>query len=113
MIDPDDNHVFGWIPEALDEPPACSVQYDFLTSVPLCVKREMFRTISGVLGDYVLSDLFHTPAQVQWATSIIRFGVQLPLEDIGMISDALKQYSDVLFILNRLDFDGDEFGLGE
>ncbi|KAJ2736461.1 hypothetical protein IW152_000822 [Coemansia sp. BCRC 34962] len=113
MIDPDDNNVFGWIPEARDKSAACSVQYDFLTTVPLCVKREMFRTISSVLGDYALSDMFHTPAQVQWAVSIIRFGVQLPLENISMISEALKQYSDVLFILNRLDFDGDEPGLGD
>ncbi|KAJ2885609.1 hypothetical protein H4R27_001261 [Coemansia aciculifera] len=113
MIDPDDNNTFGWVPEDRDDPDQCNVQYGFLISVPLCVKREMFRTMSSVLRDYVVSDMFHTPAQMQWAVSIIRFGLQLPLESIGMISDAFKQYSDVLFILNQLDFEGDETGVSE
>ncbi|KAJ2832512.1 hypothetical protein GGI24_001198, partial [Coemansia furcata] len=113
MIDPDDNNVFGWVPESRDEPNQCSAQYDFLMTVPLCVKREMFRTMGSVLCDYVVSDMFHTPAQVQWAVSIIRFGMQLPLENIGLISDAFKQYCDVLFILNRIDFEDDDAGLSE
>ncbi|KAJ2046910.1 hypothetical protein GGH13_009264, partial [Coemansia sp. S155-1] len=113
MIDPDDNNTFGWAPEDRDDPDQCNMQYGFLITVPLCVKREMFRTMGSVLRDYVVSDMFHTPAQVQWAVSIIRFGLQLPLEDIGMISDAFKQYSDVLFILNRLDFEGNETGVKE
>ncbi|KAJ2027662.1 hypothetical protein H4S03_008165, partial [Coemansia sp. S3946] len=113
MIDPDDNNTFGWAPEDRDDPDQCNMQYGFLITVPLCVKREMFRTMGSVLRNYVVSDMFHTPAQVQWAVSIIRFGLQLPLEDIGMISDAFKQYSDVLFILNRLDFEGNETGVKE
>ncbi|KAJ2746473.1 hypothetical protein GGI20_001316 [Coemansia sp. BCRC 34301] len=113
MIDPGDNDIFGWMPESRDEPPESNIQYDFLITVPLCVKREMFRTMSCVLSDYVICDMFHTPAQVRWAVSIIRFGMQLPLENIGMISDAFKQYSDVLFILNRLDSESGDAKLSD
>ncbi|KAJ2329536.1 hypothetical protein GGH92_009681, partial [Coemansia sp. RSA 2673] len=106
MIDPDDNDVFGWAPETRNRPDSFR-QYDFLTTVPLRVKREMFRTMNRVLGDCDMADIFNTQEQMHWAVSIAKFGMQLPLEDIGMITDAFKQYSDVLFILHRVDFEND------
>ncbi|KAI8325810.1 hypothetical protein GQ54DRAFT_177841 [Martensiomyces pterosporus] len=108
MIDPDDKDFFSWAPNARIPPDQKYRQYDFLMTVPLVVKRELFRATNSVLSDFSMSDMFNTTAQMRWVISIIKFGMQLPLEDIDLISDAFEQYSQVLFILHHLDFDDTE-----
>ncbi|KAJ1842946.1 hypothetical protein LPJ70_003600, partial [Coemansia sp. RSA 2708] len=58
----------------------------------------------GVLSNHSLSDVFVTSSQMRWAVGVIRLGLQLPIEDLGIIENAFKQYSDIIFILHRLEF---------
>ncbi|KAJ1648260.1 hypothetical protein LPJ64_000416 [Coemansia asiatica] len=48
---------------------------------------------------------------MRWAMSIVRFGLQLPMEDIDLIQVASKKYNDIFFVLYQLelsDFDKDD-----
>ncbi|KAJ1897409.1 hypothetical protein LPJ66_003386 [Kickxella alabastrina] len=103
MIDPSDCDCFSWAPESDKVLKDTYKKYSFLNTIPLNVKREVFHNMNNVLGDYILSDLFKNMEQMRWAINCIKFGMQLPVQDVDMISEAFRQYSDLLFILHRLD----------
>ncbi|KAI7825863.1 hypothetical protein BX661DRAFT_225267 [Kickxella alabastrina] len=102
MIDPNDCDYFSWAPESHEFLKDTYKKYSFLNTIPLNVKRGAFRNMNNTLSDYVLSDLFKNLEQMRWAINNIKFGMQLPVQDVDMISDAFKQYSDLLFILHRM-----------
>ncbi|KAJ1957477.1 hypothetical protein EC988_000809, partial [Linderina pennispora] len=107
MIDPDDKEFCSWAPELPDFstlPDRVSPIYSFLAMVPLEVKREQFRALNNVIRDYRISDLFTTASQARWAAGVIRIGLQLPLEDLDLISDALDQSSELLHTMHEIDF---------
>ncbi|KAJ1948169.1 hypothetical protein FBU59_001719 [Linderina macrospora] len=107
MIDPDDREFFSWDPELPDpesEPDQAPATYGFLATVPLEIKREQFRALNNVLSDFRISDLFTTASQVRWAAGVIKLGLQLPIEDLDLISDALSQNSELLYTLHEIDF---------
>ncbi|KAJ2088657.1 hypothetical protein IW138_004039 [Coemansia sp. RSA 986] len=62
----------------------------------------------GVLSNCTLSDTFQQSRQVKWATGIIKFGMQLPLEDISLATQAFSLYTDALFTINSLYNKGDD-----
>ncbi|KAJ1723507.1 hypothetical protein LPJ53_002164 [Coemansia erecta] len=108
MIDPDDCEYFNWAPDDHEDLGNLYTQYDYTNVIPLGAKRNLFQTMSKTMGDFVLSDIFTTSMQMRWAMNMMKFGLQLPMEDIDSIEDAFKKYSDVFFVLNRLEFLDDD-----
>ncbi|KAJ2778251.1 hypothetical protein GGI15_004237, partial [Coemansia interrupta] len=108
MIDPDDCEYFNWAPEDHEDLGNLYTQYDYTNVIPLDAKRNLFHSMSKTMGDFVLSDIFTTSMQMRWAMNMMKFGLQLPMEDIDSIEDAFKKYSDVFFVLNRLEFLDDD-----
>ncbi|KAJ1995784.1 hypothetical protein GGI25_000764 [Coemansia spiralis] len=102
MINAEDGDIFSWNPEEMANKPDTGDPYRFLMPMPLYIKREMFRSIYDVSYGYSLSDVFQVPKQIKWAAGIIKLGMQLPLEDIGMLTQAFKLYTDVLFTVNSV-----------
>ncbi|KAJ2725024.1 hypothetical protein GGI07_001593 [Coemansia sp. Benny D115] len=109
MIDPDDCDNFNWAPELREPPGPMYDSYKFLNTIPLSTKKEMFRTMNHILSNYVLSDVLVGYKQMRWAMNIIKLGLQLPMEDVNIIADAFKKYSDVLFYLQRLNFENEDY----
>ncbi|KAJ2160423.1 hypothetical protein GGF46_002249 [Coemansia sp. RSA 552] len=103
MIYAEDGATFSWDADQSDlkHGPTCPF-YEFLSTIPLYAKKELFLSMSRVLDSHVFYDVFETAEQMQWAIGVLKLGLQLPLEDTSIISDAFKHYSNIVFILHRL-----------
>ncbi|KAJ1905608.1 hypothetical protein LPJ81_001833 [Coemansia sp. IMI 209127] len=108
MIDPSDGDILGWSPDDMAYKADASDTYRFLISLPLYAKRDIFRSMYGVLSKCSLLDVFRQPKQVKWATGIIKLGMQLPLEDISLATQAFSLYTDALFAISSLYNKGDD-----
>ncbi|KAJ1798950.1 hypothetical protein LPJ59_002164 [Coemansia sp. RSA 2399] len=108
MIDPSDGDILGWRPDDMAYKADASDTYRFLISLPLYAKRDIFRSMYGVLSKCSLLDVFRQPKQVKWATGIIKLGMQLPLEDISLATQAFSLYTDALFAISSLYNKGDD-----
>ncbi|KAJ2402036.1 hypothetical protein GGI23_000994 [Coemansia sp. RSA 2559] len=112
MIDPSDGDILGWSPNEMAYKRDASDTYRFLISLPLYAKRDIFRSMYGILSKCSLPGAFRQPRQVKWAAGIIKLGMQLPLEDISLATQAFSLYTDALFAISSLyskggDGDGD------
>ncbi|KAJ1872309.1 hypothetical protein LPJ55_003191 [Coemansia sp. RSA 990] len=104
MIYAEDGNALSWAQEHQRPLDPMYSLYEFLSTMPLYAKKEMFQSMNRVLDNHVISDVFITSSQMRWAVGVIRLGLQLPLEDLDIINSAFKQYSDVIFTLHRLKF---------
>ncbi|KAJ2750441.1 hypothetical protein H4S06_004371, partial [Coemansia sp. BCRC 34490] len=102
MIDPEDGDVLGWSPKEMECMSDIENTYKFLVSLPLYAKKDMFQSMNKLLGKHPLSDIFQQPEQVNWATGIIKLGMQLPVEDVGLATQAFNLYTDALFTISPL-----------
>ncbi|KAJ2454978.1 hypothetical protein EV183_001082 [Coemansia sp. RSA 2336] len=104
MIYAEDGNALSWAQERQRPLDPMYSLYEFLSTMPLYAKKELFQSMNRVLDNHVISDVFTTSSQMRWAVGVIRLGLQLPLEDLDIINSAFKQYSDVIFTLHRLRF---------
>ncbi|KAJ1959062.1 hypothetical protein GGI12_004536 [Dipsacomyces acuminosporus] len=105
MIDPDDINYFSWAQDTSLSENKNYVQYSFLGTMPLYAKRELFRTMNSIIGDFSMPDIFREAEQRRWAGNVVSLGMQLPIEDVDLMSDSFEQYQDILFVLHRLEHD--------
>ncbi|KAJ2434718.1 hypothetical protein IWW41_001309 [Coemansia sp. RSA 2522] len=104
MIYAEDSNALSWDTDWSAYPDPMYTFYEFLSTIPLHAKKELFRSIDRVLGNNALPTVFVTSSQMRWAVAVIRLGMQLPIEDIDIIDSAFKKYSDMIFVLHRLKF---------
>ncbi|KAJ2502931.1 hypothetical protein GGH96_000667 [Coemansia sp. RSA 1972] len=104
MIYAEDSNALSWDTDWSAYPDPMYTFYEFLSTIPLHAKKELFRSIDRVLGNNALPTVFATSSQMRWAVAVIRLGMQLPTEDIDIIDSAFKKYSDMIFVLHRLKF---------
>ncbi|KAJ2479156.1 hypothetical protein IWW56_003277 [Coemansia sp. RSA 2131] len=104
MIYAEDSNALSWDTDWSAYPDPMYTFYEFLSTIPLHAKKELFRSIDRVLGNNALPTVFATSSQMRWAVAVIRLGMQLPIEDIDIIDSAFKKYSDMIFVLHRLKF---------
>lgn len=82
-------------------------QYDFLISMPLELKRSMFQAVNHAINNRLLVDVFQSSEQLQWALSIIKFGLVLPLENVELIKDAFNHLRQLYFVMHGMEFHSD------
>ncbi|KAJ2076762.1 hypothetical protein H4R24_005520 [Coemansia sp. RSA 988] len=104
MIYEEDGSTLSWDPEAHEPIDPMYTFYEFLSTIPLYAKKELFWTMDKIVGNNNLQDVFCTSCQMRWAMAILRFGMQLPLEDIDIIEKAFNYYKNIIFTQHRLEF---------
>ncbi|KAJ2799356.1 hypothetical protein H4R20_004475, partial [Coemansia guatemalensis] len=104
MIYEEDGDTFSWDPKPHEPADPMYTFYEFLSSMPLYAKKELFRSMDKVIDNNDMSNVFRTSSQMRWAVAVFRFGMQMPLEDIDIIEKAFSHYKNLIFMLHRLEF---------
>ncbi|KAJ2611905.1 hypothetical protein H4S08_002942 [Coemansia sp. RSA 1365] len=104
MIYEEDGNTFSWDPEPHEPADPMYEFYEFLSTMPLYAKKELFRSMDKTVDNKDLSEVFRTSSQMRWAVAVFRFGMQLPLEDIDIIEKAFNYYKNIIFVLHQLEF---------
>ncbi|KAJ1731714.1 hypothetical protein LPJ61_002399, partial [Coemansia biformis] len=100
MLYAEDGNALSWDPKTAEQIRQEGSFYGFLATIPLSAKKGLLRAVNGALGNYMVSDIFGTSAQVRWVAGVLRLGLQLPIEDIDLAYVAFKQYSNIAFVLH-------------